>query len=89
VKDPTQNPSLGDPLTFETTDFASARRALDELHAEVFLELLELRGQRRLTDEAAFCRTPEVARIGDRDEVAQILELEIGQACFFRMEPDR
>jgi len=33
VKDPTQNPSLGDPLTFETTDFASARRALDELPA--------------------------------------------------------
>src|SRR4029079_6451879 len=28
-------------------------RALDELHAEVFLELLQLRGQRRLADEAA------------------------------------
>jgi len=33
VKDPIPNPSLGDPLTFETTDFASARRALDELPA--------------------------------------------------------
>lgn len=33
MKDPTRNPSLGDPLTFETTDFASARRALDELPA--------------------------------------------------------
>jgi hypothetical protein len=50
-------------------------RTLDELHAEVFLELLELRGQCRLADEAAFRRAPEVARIGDRDEVAQIFEL--------------
>jgi len=30
VKDPNPNPSLGEPLTFETTDFAEARRALDE-----------------------------------------------------------
>ena len=50
-------------------------RALDELHAEVFLELLELRRQRRLADEAALGRAAEVARVGEGDEVAQVLEL--------------
>ena len=63
------------------------RRALDELHAEIFLELLELRGECRLADEAALRRAPEVAGVGDRDEVAQVLELEIGQVL--RMAPDR
>ena len=59
-------------------------RTLDELHAEVFLELLDLGGQRRLTDEAAFRRAPEMAGIGDGDEITQVLELEIGQ-----LSPDR
>ena len=53
-------------------------RALDELHAEIVLELLELRRQGRLAHEAALGRTPEVARVGDRDQVTQVLEFEVG-----------
>ena len=57
------------------------RRALDELHAEVFLELLELRRQRRLAHEAALGRAPEVARVGHGDQVSQVLEFEVGHRC--------
>src|SRR5690349_21107507 len=57
------------------------RRALDELHAEVFLELLELRRQRRLAHEAAFSRAPEVAGVRHGDEISQILELEVCHRC--------
>jgi hypothetical protein len=53
-------------------------RALDELHAEVFLELLELRGERGLAHEGAFRRAPEVARVGDRHEISQVFEFEVG-----------
>ncbi len=57
------------------------RRAFDELHAEVFLEFLELRRQRRLAHEAALGRTPEVAGVRHGDEVSQVLELEVGHRC--------
>src|SRR5690242_1779874 len=57
------------------------RGALDELHAEVVLELLELRRERGLADEAAFGRAPEVARIGQGDEVAEVLEFQVCHRC--------
>ena len=47
-------------------------------HAEVVLELLELRGQRGLAHEAACCRLAEVSRVRDRHQVAQVLELQVG-----------
>ena len=53
-------------------------RAFDELHAEIFLELLELRRQRRLADEAALGRASEVTRVGHGHQVTQVLELEVG-----------
>src|SRR4051812_31095939 len=57
------------------------RRAFDELDAEIFLELLELRRERGLAHESASGRAPEVARVGDRHEVTQVLEFEVRHRC--------
>src|SRR5882672_7825014 len=57
------------------------RRAFDELHAEISLELFQLRRERRLAHEAALGRASEVARIRDRDEITQVLELEVRHRC--------
>ena len=54
------------------------RVAFHQLHAEVVLELLQLRRQRGLADEAARRRLAEMARVGHRHEVAQVLELQVG-----------
>ena len=48
------------------------------------LELLQLRRQRRLADEAALGGAPEVARVGHRDQVAQVLQLDVGQGHALR-----
>jgi hypothetical protein len=56
-------------------------RAFDQLDAQVALELLELRGERRLADETALGGTAEVARVGHGDEVTQVLEFEVGHRC--------
>ena len=50
--------------------------ALDELHAEGVLELLQLRRQRRLADEAARGGAAEVALIGHGHQITQVLELQ-------------
>ena len=44
----------------------------DERDAEVLLELAHLRGQRRLTHEAALRRLAEMALVGQGHEVAKI-----------------
>src|ERR1700730_14508105 len=51
--------------------------ALNELHSQVVLQFLELGRQCRLADEALFGRAPEMPRIGHRDQVAQVLQLDI------------
>ncbi len=51
--------------------------SLDELHPEVFLELLELRGQGGLAHEAALRRPAEMPAVGDRHQVAQVFELDV------------
>jgi hypothetical protein len=56
------------------------RGALDELHPEALLELLQLRRERRLADEALRRRPPEMTLVGHCDEVAQVLELEFHAA---------
>ncbi len=48
--------------------------ALEQLHAELFLEFLDRDRERRLADEAGFGRAPEVALPGDRDDVLQFGE---------------
>ena len=53
-------------------------RPLDQFHAELGLELLELDGQRRLGDEARLGGTTEVAVIGDRHQVLQVAEVHDG-----------
>ena len=52
-----------------------ARVALDQLDTELTLELLDLRRQGRLTDEAGLSCTAEVAVIRDCDQVAKVLEV--------------
>src|SRR5579864_1780021 len=56
------------------------RLALDQLHAQVVLELLYLGRKRRLAHETAFGGAPEVAGIGDRHQIAQVFELDVGQS---------
>src|SRR5208283_4603920 len=51
------------------------RLALDQLHAEVLLQFLELRGQRRLADEAAFGRAAEMPGVRERHQILQIPEI--------------
>lgn len=51
---------------------------LDEHDAEVLLELAQLRRQGRLADEAALGGLAEVPGIGDGDEIAQVLEFDVG-----------
>src|SRR5262249_20868768 len=50
---------------------------LDQLHAEVVLELAQLCRQRRLADEAGSRGTAEVACFSQPGEVAQVLELQL------------
>src|SRR5687767_10556385 len=54
---------------------------LDELHAQVVLQLLELRRQGGLAHEASFGRAAEMAGVGHRHEVSQVLELEVRHRC--------
>jgi len=51
------------------------RLALDQRHAEVFLELADLRGQRGLAHEAALGGPAEVPLVGQRHEVAEVAEV--------------
>ncbi len=51
---------------------------LDELHAQVLLQLLQLRRKRRLADEAALGRPAEVAGIRHGDQVAQVFQFDVG-----------
>ena len=53
----------------------AAGLALDQLHAQIVLELLDLRRQRRLADERALGGLAEVPRVGQRDEVAQVAQV--------------
>ena len=51
------------------------RMALDQLHPQILLQLLELRGQRRLAHERALCRAAEMTGIGQRNQVLEVLEI--------------
>src|SRR6202040_867514 len=52
-------------------------RALDELHAQILLELFQLRGQGRLADETTRRGPAEVPLIRHRHQITQVLELEV------------
>jgi hypothetical protein len=52
-----------------------ARRTFDERNAEFFLQLADLRGQRRLADEAGFGRAAEVLVVGEGHQVTQVAEV--------------
>ena len=51
------------------------RMALDQLYAQILLELLELCRQRRLAHERALCRAAEMTGIGQRNQVLEVLEI--------------
>jgi hypothetical protein len=51
------------------------RLSLDQLHAEVVFQLLELRRQGRLTDERALCGLAEVLGVGQGHEIPQIAQI--------------
>ena len=52
------------------------RLALDERGTQVILEFLELGGEGGLTHKALRRRLAEMTRVGERDEVLEIFELE-------------
>src|SRR5882672_2103551 len=54
--------------------------ALDESDTKVLLQLAQLCTQGRLADEAALRSLAEVALIGERHQIAQVLEFEIAHA---------
>ncbi len=51
--------------------------ALDELHPQIVFQFLQLRGQGGLADKAFLGGPPEMARVGHRNQVTQILQLDI------------
>jgi hypothetical protein len=51
------------------------RLPLDQFDPEVFLQLLQLRGQGGLADEGALGGPAEVAGVGQSHQVLQILEI--------------
>ena len=57
---------------FGGPDFATA--AIEQGQAEFGLELEDLAAQRRLADLASVRRAAEMSVIGERDDVAQIVE---------------
>src|SRR3954451_9931147 len=52
----------------------AARRAVEQPHAELLLELADLLADRGLGDVEAIRRTAEVQLLRDRDEVPQVTE---------------
>src|SRR5690606_15339266 len=66
-------------------EHGASRRALDEIDSELAFELLELGRQRRLTHVAGFRRPPEVAMVGDRDEVLQVADVHAATASRVRI----
>ena len=58
-----------------------ARRALDERDAELFLELLDLRRQRRLADEARLGGAAEMLVFGERDQISEVAQVH-GRPCY-------
>ena len=52
--------------------------ALEQLHAEPRLELLDRTGQRRLRDAEQVCRPTEVQLVGNGEEIAEVTRLQIG-----------
>ena len=60
------------------TDFGEqhlARRALDERDAELFLELADLRRQRRLADEARGRGAAEMLVFGQRNQISEVSQV--------------
>ncbi len=51
------------------------RLSLDQLHAQVVFQLLQLRRQRRLTDEGAFGGLAEVLGVGQGHEIPQVAQV--------------
>jgi hypothetical protein len=51
------------------------RLALDQFHAEVVLQLLELRGQGRLAHERALGSPAEMPRVRERHQIFEVLEI--------------
>jgi hypothetical protein len=50
---------------------------LDQLHAQFFLQLLDLGGERGLADEAGIGCVTEMALLIQRDEIAQGAEVHV------------
>src|SRR6185312_5629246 len=61
-----------------------AWRALHQRHAQLVFQFLDLRGKRRLADEAGRGGTAEMLVIGEGDQIVEITEIH-----FFAIVPDR
>ena len=67
-----------DDLRADLGELRMFRAALDELHAEIFLELLQLCGKRRLTDERALSGLAEMPGVGESDQIFEVFEIHAG-----------
>src|SRR5581483_6153575 len=66
--------ALGD-LAADVGEQHLARRALDERHAELILELLDLRGEGRLAHEARFGGAAEMLVFRERHQISEIAQV--------------
>jgi hypothetical protein len=71
---PQAQPRLRCHLLAHCRNRYAAVGAVHELHLEERLQLLDRVAERRLRDEAGFCRAAEVLRLGQCDEVTQLLD---------------
>ena len=69
---------LLDDLHTDRRDGDLALAALEDLHAELLLELLYRQRQRRLADEGLFRGAAEIELLRDRDDVAQLVKCHDG-----------
>src|SRR5690606_9364879 len=67
-----------DDLLADRGEHDAPRVALDELHAQLLLQLLDLGGERGLAHEAGLGGPSEVAVVGHRHQVAQVSQVHGG-----------
>src|SRR5690606_8703031 len=66
---------VGEKVAAPRGQLQAASLANEQLHTDLFFQLLDGPGQGRLGDEEFFCRTGEIALFRDCDEITQVSEL--------------
>ena len=75
-----QETCVGEDRLADGSDLDRAVGALEYGHFELIFQLFDLAAQRRLTDEAALRRTPEMACVGDGKDVVQVADIHGAQS---------